>query len=163
MCGAELGLEEVEDLPNEVRQDPIWEQSGHTDVGRDGCRVPLPWSGDAAPLGFSTNPDATTWLPQPQHWASRTAAAQDQDPGSTLNLYRQALAVRATTWVGAGELEWIPTAPKVAAFRRGDAQCWVNTGEKPVELPTDATVVLASIPGTAGQLPPDAAAWLVTD
>jgi alpha-glucosidase len=161
--GEELGLEEVEDLPNEVRQDPIWEQSGHTDVGRDGCRVPLPWSGDAAPLGFSTNPDATTWLPQPQHWASRTAAAQDQDPGSTLNLYRQALAVRATTWVGAGELEWIHTAPEVAAFRRGDAECWVNTGEKPVELPTDATVVLASIPGTAGQLPPDAAAWLVTD
>jgi alpha-glucosidase len=65
--------------------------------------------------------------------------------------------------VGAGELEWIPTAPEVAAFRRGDAQCWVNTGEKPVELPTDATVVLASVAGTANQLPPDAAVWLVAD
>ncbi len=45
--GVELGLWEVEDLPAEVRQDPTWERSGHTEVGRDGCRVPLPWSGTA--------------------------------------------------------------------------------------------------------------------
>jgi alpha-glucosidase len=66
--GEELGLEEVEDIPDEVRQDPTWVQSGFTDVGRDGCRVPLPWSGSAAPYGFS--PSAVpTWLPQPGHWA----------------------------------------------------------------------------------------------
>ena len=49
--GDELGLEEVEDLPEEVLQDPTWERSGHTVRGRDGCRVPLPWSGEAAPFG----------------------------------------------------------------------------------------------------------------
>ncbi|WP_263996310.1 glycoside hydrolase family 13 protein [Mycobacterium yunnanensis] len=156
--GEELGLEEVEDLPNDVREDPIWEQSGHTDVGRDGCRVPLPWSGDAAPYGFSTG--ATTWLPQPSNWGSRTAAAQDLDPDSTLNLYRRALSVRAATWVDAGELEWIETAPEVAAFRRGDAQCWVNTGTAPVNLPVGAEVMLASVAGISTTLPSDATAWL---
>jgi alpha-glucosidase len=160
--GEELGLEEVEDLPDELRQDPIWEQSGHTDVGRDGCRVPLPWAGDAAPFGFSPNADVQTWLPQPQHWASRTVEAQDRDPDSTLNLYREALSARSAVWVGSGDLEWIAHTPEVAAFRRGSSQCWVNTGEVPVDLPTDARLVLASVPGTASQLPPDAAAWLVT-
>jgi alpha-glucosidase len=160
--GEELGLEEVEDLPDELRQDPIWEQSGHTDVGRDGCRVPLPWAGDAAPFGFSPNADVQTWLPQPQHWASRTVEAQDRDPDSTLNLYREALSARSAVWVGSGDLEWIANTPEVAAFRRGSSQCWVNTGEVPVDLPPDARVVLASVPGTASQLPPDAAAWLVT-
>jgi len=158
--GEELGLEEVEDLPDDVREDPIWEQSGHTDVGRDGCRVPLPWSGDAPPYGFSTG--ATTWLPQPSDWGSRTAAAQDLDPDSTLNLYRRALSVRTSTWVDAGELEWIETAPEVAAFRRGDAQCWVNTGTAPVDLPAGAEVVLASVRGISTTLPSDATAWLTT-
>jgi alpha-glucosidase len=159
--GEELGLEEVEDLPDEVRQDPIWEQSGHADVGRDGCRVPLPWSGDVAPFGFSPSADVQTWLPQPAHWATRTAEVQDRDPDSTLNLYREALSTRSAVWVGSGEVEWIATGPGVAAFRRGGSQCWVNTGEVAVDLPTDARVVLASVPGTASQLPPDSAAWLV--
>ncbi|TPG34289.1 glycoside hydrolase family 13 protein [Mycolicibacterium hodleri] len=159
--GEELGLEEVEDLPDEVRQDPMWEQSGFTDVGRDGCRVPLPWADDVAPYGFSLSKDVQTWLPQPPHWPSKTAEAQDGDPHSTLNLYRDALSARAAIWVDSGDLEWIATTPEVAAFRRGRAQCWVNTGEIPVDLPADAEVVLASVPGTGTQLPPDSAVWLI--
>ena len=147
--GEELGLEEVEDLPDEVRQDPMWAQSGFTDVGRDGCRVPLPWADDVAPYGFSLTSDVQTWLPQPPHWSSRTAEAQDGDPDSTLNLYREALAARSAIWVDSGDLEWIATPPEVAAFRRGRAQCWVNTGDVPVDLPADATLVLASVPGNA--------------
>ncbi len=158
--GEELGLEEVEDLPDEVRQDPIWEQSGRTDVGRDGCRVPLPWSGDVAPYGFSPNADVLTWLPQPPHWSSHTVEAQDADPDSMLNLYRAALSARSSLWVCSGDLEWIATPPAVAAFRRGSAQCWANTGEVPAALPADARVVLASVPGTTTHLAPDAAAWL---
>jgi alpha-glucosidase len=160
--GEELGLEEVEDLPDEVRQDPIWVQSGCADVGRDGCRVPLPWSGDVAPFGFSPTPEVRTWLPQPAHWAARTAEVEDGDPDSTLNLYREALAARSAVWVDSGDLEWIATAPEVAAFRRGSAQCWVNTGQAPVVLPAGARVVLASVPGTTTKLPADATAWLVT-
>ena len=158
--GEELGLEEVEDLPDEVRQDPIWVQSGYTDVGRDGCRVPLPWSNVVAPFGFSPEATTETWLPQPSHWSSRTAEAQDGDPHSTLNLYRAALAARPTLWVDAGDVEWIATGPEVLAFRRGDAQCWVNTGTASAALPSGARVVLASEPGSVTELAPDAAVWL---
>ena len=65
--GEELGLPNV-DLPDEALQDPVWERSGHTRRGRDGCRVPMPWAGDAPPFGFSQNP--TTWLPIPPEWAA---------------------------------------------------------------------------------------------
>lgn len=157
--GEELGLEEIENLPDDVRQDPTWVQSGYTDVGRDGCRVPLPWSDGDVPYGFS--PDGQpTWLPQPSHWSSFTAEAQDGDANSTLNLYRAALAARRRLWVDAGDLEWLQTPPDVAAFRRGGAQCWVNTGDVHVDLPPGATVVLASVPDVSTHLPPDAAAWL---
>ena len=68
--GEELGLDEVEDLPDEALEDPTWERSGHTDRGRDGCRVPVPWSGDAPPYGFSpAGATAPPWLPQPAGWA----------------------------------------------------------------------------------------------
>ena len=161
--GEELGLEEVEDLPDDVRQDPTWGQSGHTDVGRDGCRVPIPWSGDVAPYGFSTNADAKTWLPQPSTWAPRTAQAEDAEPESTLNLYRDALAARTKLWVEAGDLEWIESGSEFAAFRRGTSQCWFNTGTAPVALPADARVLLSSAPGVTTELPANASAWLVTD
>lgn len=157
--GEELGLEEVEDLPAEVRQDPTWVQSGFTDVGRDGCRVPLPWSGSAAPYGFS--PVTTrTWLPQPAHWGRYTVAAQEGDPHSFLNLYRVALTQRRRLWTGAGELRWLGDSASVLRFRRGAAQCWVNTGSGDEPLPGGASVVLASDPGVESTLPPDTAVWL---
>src|SRR5207245_2206982 len=63
--GEELGLWEVEDIPDDLRQDPLWERSGHADPGRDGCRVPLPWSGTEPPFGFSPSGTiAEPWLPQ---------------------------------------------------------------------------------------------------
>src|SRR5947209_2443362 len=74
--GEELGLAEVEDLPDDVLQDPAWEQSGHTDRGRDGCRVPIPWSGLEPPFGFSSpEASAAPWLPQPSSWRESTVAA----------------------------------------------------------------------------------------
>jgi len=83
--GEELGLPEVEDLPEDVLQDPTWERAGHTDRGRDGCRVPLPWSGTRPPYGFSPEGSAADpWLPQPDDWAGLTAEAETGDPGSML-------------------------------------------------------------------------------
>ena len=90
--GEELGLENVE-LPDEALTDPVWERSGHTERGRDGCRVPLPWEGDAPPFGFSES--SRTWLPQPATWKSVTAEKQLEDPESMLSLYRRALEFRA--------------------------------------------------------------------
>ncbi|MGB0971105.1 MAG: glycoside hydrolase family 13 protein [Mycobacterium sp.] len=160
--GEELALEEVEDLPDEVRQDPIWAQSGFTDVGRDGCRVPLPWTATSAPYGFGHQEASVTWLPQPEHWAQHSVQAQDRDPDSTLNLYRAALRLRPRLWCHAGDLTWLTVARDVAAFQRGEAQCWVNTGEAAVTLPEGASVVLSSEPGLDVVLPTDTAVWLTS-
>ena len=64
--GEELGLDEVQDLPADQRQDPMYLRSGGTDPGRDGCRVPLPWAGTSPPFGFSpAGATGEPWLPQP--------------------------------------------------------------------------------------------------
>ncbi|MBB2990333.1 alpha-glucosidase [Mycolicibacterium iranicum] len=158
--GEELALEEIEDLPDETRQDPTWAQSGFTDVGRDGCRIPLPWHDSGATYGFSTGSGASTWLPQPDHWGEHSVETQDADAASTLNLYRAALELRPSLWRGAGEVTWLQVTPDVAAFTRGAAQCWVNTGQAAVALPPGAVVALASAPGVDTELPPDTAVWL---
>ena len=162
--GDELGLPEVEDLPREAIQDPMHARSGGVDPGRDGCRVPLPWSGTSAPFGFS--PEGATgapWLPQPASWADLTVEAQSSDPTSTLHLYRDALARRRVEpGLGDGPMSWIDSADDVLAFARGDVVCVVNLGLDPVPLPTHTDVLLTSDPLVGGLLPRDTAAWLRT-
>ncbi len=66
----------------------FWQTNG-ANPGRDGCRVPLPWSGDEPPFAFSPDDaSAAPWLPQPERWRSYTVAAQQGDPASMLELYR---------------------------------------------------------------------------
>ncbi|GAA5021848.1 glycoside hydrolase family 13 protein [Actinopolymorpha pittospori] len=157
--GDELGLAEVEDLPLDSLQDPIWERSGHRVRGRDGCRVPLPWTGDAPALGFGA---AAAWLPQPTEWKQQTVEVQTDDPTSMLALYREALRVRRSLPDLAGdELRWQAHGEDVLAFDRGtEFRCVVNLGSEPVELPADAEVLLASAPLADGVLRSDVAAWL---
>ncbi len=162
--GEELGLEEVEDLPDELRQDPTFFRSGGARKGRDGCRVPIPWGGKEPPFEFG--PGRTAWLPQPIEWAERTVAAEDGDPDSMLELYRRTLALRRRLpALGDGPMAWIVVAPRVLAFRRQPGfVCLVNFADEPVELPKemrDAEVLLSSGPlDEPGVLPPDSAAWL---
>ena len=163
--GDELGLPEVEDLPEELLQDPMWERSGHTNRGRDGCRVPLPWSGGAAPFGYG--PDGSTpWLPQPAEWKNLTAEAQAADPGSMLTLYRRALRLRRAepALTGSGQLAWLPSSGGVLCFRRGDGAraitVLVNLSGDRVPLPPHDALLLTSAPLAGGLLPPDTAAWL---
>jgi alpha-glucosidase len=161
--GEELGLEEVEDLPADVLQDPGWKQSGHTRRGRDGCRVPIPWSGDHPPFGFSrAGAVAPPWLPQPASWRRRTVAAQSGDDGSMLELYRRALRTRRQLpALGDGTLEWLDAPPGALAFaREPDFTCIVNLFGDPIPPPPGAALVLASDSLTgAGEVPPDTAAW----
>jgi alpha-glucosidase len=161
--GEELGLPEVEDIPAAKLQDPMYLRSGGTDPGRDGCRVPLPWSGDAPPFGFSPEGSAEPWLPQPADWAGRTAEIQSADPASMLSLYRAALRIRsAEAGLGDGPMSWLDTAPEVLAFSRdGDFVCVVNLGDDPAELPAHRELLLTSGPlSDDGRIPADTAVWL---
>ena len=160
--GEELGLWEVEDLPDELLQDPTWERSGHQSRGRDGCRVPVPWSGSAPPLGFGP-PGSTPWLPQPAAWASMSVEAQAGVAGSTLELYRAALRVRRDHAGLAGDdLRWLPSPAGTLLFERGDGfRCALNLSDAPWELPAVATILLASATPWTGVLAPDTAAWYV--
>ncbi|MGV0732456.1 glycoside hydrolase family 13 protein [Mycolicibacter sinensis] len=156
--GQELGLPNVE-LPDSALQDPVWERSGHTKRGRDGCRVPMPWSGTEPAFGFSDNPD--TWLPMPPDWAPLTVEKQLADGDSTLQLYRQAIELRGSRAEFSGrDVNWLDSPPGTLAFRRGGLVCVLNAGERPVVLP-EGRLILASAPLGDGMLPPDAAAWLV--
>jgi alpha-glucosidase len=159
--GEELGLEEVEDLPDELLQDPTWLRTGHTIRGRDGCRVPLPWSGTEPPFGFGP-PGSTPWLPQPSSWRDRAVQRQTGDSTSFLELYRAALRLRREHlgFRGAG-MAWLPAPDTVLRFDRpGGLETVVNLGST-IELPTGRPILLASEPlAEETQLPPDTAVWL---
>ncbi len=165
--GEELGLEEVEDIPDAVRQDPMFFRTHGENLGRDGCRVPIPWSGSEPPFGFSP-PGARRppWLPQPREWRDRTVQAQTGDPDSMLELYRRALAYRRRQpALGDGEFGWLPAPASVLAFSRGPRAafaCVVNLSDRPVELPVAGTVVLSSGAMDGRRLAPDTAAWVVS-
>ncbi|WP_407553473.1 glycoside hydrolase family 13 protein [Streptomyces sp. Pv4-95] len=161
--GEELGLPEVTDLPDEVRQDPSFFRESGQDGLRDGCRVPLPWSGETAPYGFGSG---GSWLPQPADWRELTVAAQTGAPASTLELYRAALALRRThPGLGAGDaVEWLDAPDGVLAFRRpGGLVCTVNTTGAPVRLDAPGRMLLASrqlaAVGDVFDLPADTAVW----
>jgi alpha-glucosidase len=155
--GEELGLEQVY-VPRRFWQDPGALRTG--EEGRDGCRVPMPWSGDRPPYGFSPGA-GQPWLPQPADWAPLTVSAQEADPGSTLAFYRRLLAARRDFAVAAGDtVELIDTSQPVLAFRRGTLVCAVNCGSRPAAPPDEAgDLLIASGPGAADRLPPDTAAW----
>jgi alpha-glucosidase len=160
--GEELGLPEVEDIPPDRRQDPMWLRSGGVDPGRDGCRIPVPWAGDKPPYGFSGEGAAPPWLDPPDGWAPLTVAAQSELPTSMLSLYRAGLRLRrATPELGDGSLRWLPSADAVVAFARGENfACLVNFGREPIELPVGADVLIASNDLEGGALPQDTTVWL---
>jgi alpha-glucosidase len=161
--GEELGLPEVEDLPDEVIQDPAGERSGRTKRGRDGCRVPIPWSGDKPPYGFSSDSSAQPWLPQPQDWGPLTVEAQSGDPASMLELYRAALRIRRENpALGEGTLRWLDLPSGALGFERDPGfACLVNISAAPFALPAHTEVLLASGALTGEQvLPADTAVWL---
>ncbi|GAA1419522.1 glycoside hydrolase family 13 protein [Streptomyces thermospinosisporus] len=155
--GEELGLPEVADLPTEVLQDPIWEQTGRVRKGRDGCRVPLPWTTTGPSFGFGPS---GAWLPQPAYFARYSVEAQDGVEGSTLELYRTALRLRRKL-LQDETLCWAEeTPPGVLQFDRGDGwRCVANLSGEPVSLPA-GEVLLTSAPLEDGRLGPDTTAWL---
>ncbi|WP_425837128.1 glycoside hydrolase family 13 protein [Streptomyces fractus] len=161
--GEELGLPDVTDLPDEVRQDPAYFRGAGQDGFRDGCRVPIPWTRTGPSYGFG---EGGSWLPQPDSWGGLSVEAQTGDPDSTLELYRTALAVRrAQPGLGAGDgVKWHEDAPQgVLHFERPGFACTVNTTDTAVRIPAPGTVLLASTPVAADdghmELPADTTVW----
>ncbi|MEW1636377.1 glycoside hydrolase family 13 protein [Streptomyces sp. NPDC093801] len=203
--GEELGLPEVTDLPAEARRDPAFRRrpaAGGDTAGdgrgagpagdgaqgqeglRDGCRVPLPWSGHEAPYGFGPG---RSWLPQPDGWGGLSVAAQTGDPHSTLELYRAALELRRALpglgaveagqggpveeWPGTGAgpavlargMRWRPAPEGVLLFTRPGFSCTLNTRPSAVDMPSPGRPVLSSAPvqtdGRTVRLPPDSCTW----
>ena len=162
--GEELGLHEVADIPDKDRQDPTFFRSPGINKGRDGCRVPLPWTREGSSFGFGEN---SAHLPQPEWFGDYSVEAQEEHPASTLNLYRDALAARRKLQT-AEELEWLETGnDKVLAFRRPNG--WVNVtnfANFDVKLPAELTegeLVLASVPFEGDKLPSSTTVWFLQD
>ena len=149
--GEELGLHEVAEIDDTERQDPAFFRNPGVDAGRDGCRVPLPWTTSGRSFGFGEGP---SHLPQPDWFGASSVEAEDADPDSTLNLYRRALEVRPRLL--GGDLAWVDMrrgVSDVLAFERGDGWlCVTNFGDEPVELP-EGEVELSSEPVQGGLLP----------
>jgi alpha-glucosidase len=164
--GEELGLPEVFDIPDERRQDPTWFNTSGKRHGRDGCRVPLPWTTEAATnFGFSGRPaPAQPWLPQPADWGSLSVAAEQGQPDSMLELYRAALSLRGElASLGDSGLTWLDSPPAVLAFQRGSRfVCCVNLSSDDYALPDNWTILLASS-AVARALPSDTAVWVEID
>jgi len=153
--GEELGLHEVHDLPTDVLEDPVWERSGQTRKGRDGCRVPIPWTRLGSSFGFG--PDGS-WLPQPHDWGDKAVEAQQGAEESTLELYKSAIELRRRL-IQDQPFEWKKSDPGIIAFARGPVTCLVNLSDHSVEL-ASGQVVLAS-DSVRESLAPDTAVWIV--
>ncbi|HJE51278.1 MAG TPA: glycoside hydrolase family 13 protein [Tessaracoccus flavescens] len=157
--GEELGLPEHTTLPDSYRQDPTWFQSEFTRVGRDGCRIPMPWVAGDEGLGFS--PTGETWLPQPTSYQALAVDQQIDDPASTWTMYRDALAIRKERGLGQGELSWVDAGEHVVAFDNAGVRVMTNILGQPVPLPEGYRVLLSSQPLESEHLPTDVSVWLV--
>jgi alpha-glucosidase len=156
--GEELGLLEVADLPVDALTDPVWERSGHTLKGRDGCRVPLPWATSGTSFGFGAN---GAWLPQPHWLAAVSVQAQDGVPDSTLQMYRAALQLRRKLQTPDGEVSWADQpADDVLDFSRSNGwRSVTNFSPAARDLPP-GKVIFASGAVDDGTLPPETTVWL---
>ena len=171
--GQELGLDEVFEIPSDMRQDPAFITTNGVRVGRDGCRVPIPWNNESDSLGF--NSTGASWLPQPDSWKKLAVSVQDADENSMLTLARNALHLRKTLAALGGitqdvdPLIWDNDSPDgVLSFVRPGRlgglaiRCALNLGAHAVTLPYDGDVVLASDAHafSDGILNPNSSVWL---
>jgi alpha-glucosidase len=164
--GEELGLPDSTDMPGEFRQDPTFLRTQGKEIGRDGCRVPMPWQKDAPSFGFG--PTDQTWLPQPAIYGDYAVDQQDGVDGSTLELYRVLLRTRRERELGTGGLRLAEgfgddVVALVNTGQGGDTGATLvvaNLGSEPVALPDGVSVVVASGPLTDdGRVPTDTTVW----
>jgi alpha-glucosidase len=159
--GQELALPEVE-IAAGKRVDPMWVHSG---IGRDGARIPLPWSTDPSNVhGFTTASDVDPWLPTPPGWGDLSVERQDSDPDSTLSLLRNAMRKRSELLssgrIPADESVFWRHEPNglVVCDRECGLSVAIGMGDAPVPLPA-GSIILASDARTDATVQPDTAVW----
>lgn len=160
--GEELGLPEVLELDGSVRQDPTFHRTGGERLGRDGCRVPIPWRKDAPAFGF--NSTGASWLPQPALFGDLAVDQQEGVEGSTLELTRTLLALRRSRSLGTGSLDFVELGDDIVAFdvttAAGVTRVVLNLGDRAWPIPTGSEILVASDPAIVESLPSDSAVWL---
>jgi alpha-glucosidase len=176
--GEELGLPEVVDIPDSARQDPIFFRTEGREAGRDGCRIPLPFTVDAGGNhGFSSaQPASPSWLPQPIGWGQHAADAQVNNPASVYSIYRHALATRRRFVARTSrDIYWhdLPDhLDHLLCFDRGALRVLLNCSTAAVALPAWLTaahsVAAASnldvaLGAAPMELPGDTCVWLIAD
>ena len=155
--GEELGLPDHTTIADEHRQDPTFFRTSGQRVGRDGCRVPLPWEMGNASNGF--NQTGKAWLPQPDGYAALSRDQQQDKDGSTLTLYQQALNLRKQFKLGEGSFDWV-SKTDVLSYQNGRVQIVHNFSSEPIKLAGE--VVISSMPlGKDGSLLPNDTAWVL--
>ena len=160
--GEELGLPEHTTIAPEFRQDPTFYRTGGKRVGRDGCRVPLPWeAGVGSANGF--NQTGKAWIPQPEIYAEYSRDQQEGVEGSTLEMYKHALKLRKELGLGHGSFDWVPeyTNDSALGYRNGDVLVIHNFGSNPIELPA-GEVIASSRNGVSVEIEPNQTVWLQT-
>jgi alpha-glucosidase len=153
--GEELGLPEHTTLEPEYRQDPTFFRTNGERVGRDGCRVPLPWEANSPSLGFG--PGQNSWLPQPESYRQLARDIQEQDPASTLNLYKKALNLRKELALGEGSFDWVENG-SVLSYQNGQLLIVHNFGQDRA-MPA-GRLLLSSDPEQADLLRSNQTLWL---
>ena len=158
--GEELGLPDSSDIPGNMRQDPTFARTGGTRIGRDGCRVPLPWRSSEPHSGFGSGLDP--WLPQPESWPALARDKQEVDPASHLNLYRRMLDLRATNRLGEGSLAWVEDycSDTSLAYLNGNILVIINVGPEAMPLPAGETVLRSSAAEATDLLGSGETIWL---
>ncbi|HYF21985.1 MAG TPA: alpha-amylase family glycosyl hydrolase [Caulobacteraceae bacterium] len=151
--GDELGMENVP-IPPERAVDPWERNEPGMGLGRDPERTPMPWD-DGPNRGFT---DGEPWLPPGP--AAVNVAAQADEPGSMLTLYRRLLALRRAE-PALHEGDWVPLgvqgevllyarqAPDAARFAVA-----VNFGDGPARVEHEAlrgTMAVTTTPGREGE------------
>ena len=169
--GEELGLHEVLGIPEDQIQDPQYLRNHKVDVGRDGCRVPLPWSSTGSSFGFG---DAGSHLPQPEWFAKNSVELESADAQSPLSTFRKALELRKGL-VAAEEMQWHETGDaSVLHFSRPNGwHCITNFGRGHFDLTGKGEILHSSAPlaqagiylihgveSRGNDLPPATTVWL---
>lgn len=159
--GEELGLPEHSTLQDFFRQDPTFARTGGSRVGRDGCRVPLPWEPQGRSNGFSQSGES--WLPQPEIYKNLARTTQEDNPESTLSFYKKAIELRKRLLMGEGSFGWLPEhqGPASLGYQNLATGVIYNFGKKSIDL-SNYKVLISSEPLQGGQLETNQCAWFTT-